>query len=236
VPDVWGQRDRGAGVDRGRGLGVTGTAAGRTLIGPARRAVVYEGVTIGYNVLEGVVAVGAGLIAGSVALTGFGFDSGIEVAAAVVVLTRLLAELRSAGVNESKERLALRFIAITFFTLAAYVLIEGIRDLVTEAAPDTSTVGIVLTGLSIVVMPWLARAKRRVGLQLGSRLVVADAAETRLCAWLSVSTFVGLLAYAAFGATWIDSVAGFVIAYFAVREGREAWAGEIACDDDCDDD
>lgn len=213
------------------------TAARRALTALARRAVAYEGVTIGYNVLEGVVAVAAGLVAGSVALTGFGVDSGIEVAAAAVVLTRLLAELRGAGVDGHKERLALRFIAITFFALAAYVLIEGVRDLVTGATPDTSTVGIVLTGLSIVVMPWLARAKRRIGLQLGSRLVVADAAETRLCAWLSVSTFAGLLAYAAFGATWIDSVAGFVIAYFAVREGREAWAGELACDDDddCDD-
>jgi divalent metal cation (Fe/Co/Zn/Cd) transporter len=152
------------------------------------------------------------------------------------VLTRLLAELRGARVDERQERLALRFIAATFFALAAYVLIEGVRDLVTGATPDTSTVGIVLTGLSIVVMPWLARVKRRVGLQLGSRLVVADAAETRLCAWLSVSTFAGLLAYAAFGAAWIDSVAGFVIAWFAIREGREAWSGELACDDDdCDD-
>jgi divalent metal cation (Fe/Co/Zn/Cd) transporter len=197
----------------------------------ARRAVTYEGVTIGYNVFEGVVAVSAGLVASSVALTGFGVDSGIEVAAATVVLVRLLAELRGRGVDERKERLALRFIAVTFFALAAYVLIEGARDLVTDAKPDTSAVGIALTAASIVVMPWLARAKRRAGEQLGSRLVLADAAETRLCAWLSVSTFLGLLAFAAFGATWIDSVAGFVIAYFAVREGREAWAGEIACDD-----
>lgn len=186
-----------------------------------------------------MVAVIAGLVAGSVALTGFGVDSGIEVAAALVVLVRLLAELRGHGVDERKERLALRFIACTFFALAAYVFFEGARDLITGAVPDTSPVGIGLTAASIVVMPWLARAKRRVGVQLGSRLVIADAAETRLCAWLSVSTFPGLLGFAAFGATWIDSVAGLVIAYFAVREGREAWAGEIACeddDDDCDDD
>lgn len=212
------------------------TGVRRTLSAPARRAVAYEGVTIGYNVLEGVVAVGAGLVAGSVALTGFGVDSGIEVAAAVVVVTRLLAELRGGGVDERKERLALRFIALTFFALAVYVLVEGARDLLTGAEPDTSVVGIALTAASIVVMPWLARAKRRVGEQLGSRLVIADAAETKLCALLSVSTFLGLLGYAIFGATWIDSVAGFVIAYFAIREGREAWAGEIACDDDCDHD
>lgn len=211
------------------------TGSATRLSNPASRAVAYEGVTIGYNIAEGVVAVIAGLVAGSVALTGFGVDSGIEVAAAVVVLVRLLAELRGAGVDERKERLALRFIAVTFFALAAYVVIEGARDLITGATPDTSVVGIALTAASIVVMPWLARAKRRVGEQLGSRLVIADAAETRLCALLSVSTFLGLLGFAAFGATWIDSVAGFVIAYFAVREGKEAWAGELACDDDCDD-
>lgn len=215
---------------------MTETGTRRSLSPPARRAVAYEGITIGYNVLEGVVAVTAGLVAGSVALTGFGVDSGIEVAAATVVLLRLLAELRGAGVDERKERLALRFIAGTFFALAAYVLIEGARDLLTGARPDTSVVGIALTAASIVAMPWLARAKRRAGEQLGSRLVIADATETRLCALLSVSTFVGLLGYAAVGTTWIDSVAGFVIAYFAVREGREAWAGEIGCDDDCDDD
>lgn len=212
------------------------TAARPSLSPPARRAVAYEGVTIGYNIVEGVVAVAAGLVAGSVALTGFGVDSGIEVAAATVVLVRLLAELRGRGVDERKERLALRFIAVTFFALAAYVLIEGARDLATGAKPDTSAVGIALTAASIVIMPWLAWAKRRAGEQLGSRLVIADAAETRLCALLSVSTFAGLLAFAAFGATWIDSVAGCVIAYFAVQEGREAWAGEVTCDDDdCDD-
>ena len=211
------------------------TEARSSLAPAARRAVAYEGVTIGYNVFEGLIAVGAGLIAGSVALTGFGVDSGIEVAAAVVVLVRLLAELRGGDVDERKERLALRFIAMTFFALAAYVVFEGSRDLITGATPDTSVVGIVLTAASIVIMPWLAWAKRRAGEQLGSRLVIADAAETRLCALLSISTFLGLLGFAAFGATWIDSVAGFVIAYFAIREGREAWAGEIACDDDCDD-
>jgi divalent metal cation (Fe/Co/Zn/Cd) transporter len=120
----------------------------------------------------------AGLLAGSVALTGFGLDSGIEVAAAVVVFVRLLAEVRGGRVDEAKERLALRFIAGTFFALAGYVVVEGVRNLFTQARPDTSVVGIVLTGASIVVMPWLARAKRRAGQQLGSRLVLADAAAT----------------------------------------------------------
>ncbi|ROP37285.1 cation diffusion facilitator family transporter [Saccharothrix texasensis] len=201
----------------------------------ARKAVLWEKVTIGYNVAEGIIAITAGLIAGSVALVGFGFDSWIEVAAATVVLVRLRAEIRGGEVDEAKERRALRFVAVTFFVLAAYVLFEGIRDLIEGAEPNTSVVGIVLTGVSIVIMPWLASVKRKAGEAMNSRLVIADAAETKLCAWLSVSTFVGLLAYALVGWTWIDPVAGFVIAAFAIKEGREAWEGELVCDDDDDD-
>jgi divalent metal cation (Fe/Co/Zn/Cd) transporter len=199
---------------------------------PARRAVQLEQATIGYNIIEGVIAIGAGLAAGSIALVGFGFDSWIEVAAAAVVLHRLRAEIRQGRADEGKQRRALRFIAITFFALAGYVTVEGIRDLLTDSHPDTSIVGIALTGLSIVVMPWLAHAKRKAGRAMNSRLVLADAAETKLCAWLSVSTFAGLLGYALLGWTWIDPVAGFVIAAFALIEGKEAWEGELACDEE----
>lgn len=201
----------------------------------ARRAVRLEQFTIGYNVIEGIIAVAAGLAAGAVSLIGFGFDSGIEVAAATVVLVRLTAEIRGGEPDEAKEKRALRFIAVTFFALAAYVTFEGVRDLIAGEKPETSTTGIVLTGLSVLIMPWLARAKRRAGEAMGSRLVVADAAETKLCAWLSVSTFVGLVAYAVVGWTWLDPVAGFVIAGFAIMEGREAWEGELVEDDDDDD-
>lgn len=179
-----------------------------------------EPATIAYNVIEGVVASSAGLAAGSVALVGFGFDSGIEVAAASVVLWRLCADIRGGEVEEAHND-ALRLIAVTFFVLAGYVLVEGMRDLVTGAAPDSSAVGIALTGASIIIMPALAWAKARAGQATNSRLVVADAAETQLYAWLSVSTFAGLVAFAAFGWTWIDAVAGFVIAGFAINEGRE---------------
>ena len=199
-----------------------------------RRAVHLEQLTIAYNALEGVVAVGAGAVAGLVSLVGFGVDSAIEVAAATVVLARLTAEARGKGVNHPKERRALRFIALTFYALALYVVIEGVRDLITGDTPDTSAVGIAVIGFSVVLMPLLARWKRKTGEKLGSRLVIADAAETRLCAWLSASTFAGLAAYALVGWTWLDPAAGFVIAYFAVREGREAWQGEIVCDDGCD--
>jgi divalent metal cation (Fe/Co/Zn/Cd) transporter len=194
----------------------------------ARRAIRLEQLTIGYNVAEGLVAVTFGLLAGSIALTGFGFDSWIEVAAATVVLGRL----RGGHTDAAKQRRALRFVAITFFVLAAYVTVEGIRALLTDARPETSRVGIALTAASVLIMPALARAKRQAGQAMGSALVVADAAETRLCAWLSVSTLAGLTAYALAGWTWLDPAAGFVIAGFATWEGREAWQGELADDDD----
>jgi divalent metal cation (Fe/Co/Zn/Cd) transporter len=149
-----------------------------------------------------------------------------------VVLQRLRAEIRHGQVDEAKQRRALRFIAVTFFALAAYVTIEGIRNLASDSRPDTSAVGIALTGVSIVAMPWLAHAKRKAGHAMNSRLVLADAAETQLCAWLSVSTFAGLLGFALVGWTWIDPVAGFVIAGFAISEGKEAWEGELTCHDD----
>ena len=197
----------------------------------ARIAVGLAWFTIGYNVIEGVIAIGAGLIAGAVSLVGFGVDSGIEVAAATVVLVRLTAELRGGEPDERKEAVALRFIAVTFFLLAGYLVVEGIRDLIVGERLDTSLVGIVLTGTSIVIMPTLAWWKRRVGRRMGSKLVVDDAAETALCAWLSVSTFLGLVLYAWLGWTWLDAVAGFVIAVFAIVEGREAWMGEHDHDD-----
>ena len=199
-----------------------------------RRAIFYAKFTIGYNVIEGIVAVSAGAVAGAVSLIGFGVDSVIEVAAATVVLVRLLATARGGEPDEVKERRALKFIAVTFFVLAAYVVFEGARDLITGEEPNTSIVGIAITGLSIIIMPRLARAKRRAGEQMGSQLVIADAAETKLCAWLSVSTFAGLVAFAVFGLAWIDAVAGFVIAVFAIIEGKEAWEGELVCDDDDD--
>ena len=136
-----------------------------------------------------------------------------------------------------KERRALKAVAVTFFLLAVYVVVEGIRSLLGGEAPEHSTVGIVLLALSIVVMPALARAKRRVGEQLGGDpLILADAAETRICVLLSISTLIGLVVFTLTGAAWLDPVAGFVIAIFAVKEGLEAWEGELVEDDDDDDD
>ena len=181
-----------------------------------------------------MVAITAGTLASSTALIGFGLDSVVEVSSAAAVAWQFSAA--DHAVREAREKTALRISALSFFALAAYVTVEGVRDLFSGEKPDTSLVGIVLTGVSIVIMPWLARAKRKAGLEMNSRLVVADAAETKLCAWLSVSTFAGLLAFAFFGWTWLDPVAGFVIAAFAIMEGKEAWEGELVCDDGCEDD
>lgn len=202
-----------------------------------RRGLRLARFTVAYNVVEGAVAVTFGLLAGLVSLVGFGLDSGIESVSAVLVGLRLAARLRHGEADEVKERRALKAVAVTFFLLAAYVIVEGIRSLLGAETPERSTVGIVLLVLSIVVMPVLARAKRRVGEQLGGDpLILADAAETRICVLLSISTLVGLVVFTLTGAAWLDPVAGFVIAVFAINEGREAWEGELVEDDDGDDD
>lgn len=189
--------------------------------------------TVAYNVVEGVVAIVAGLGAGLVSLVGFGADSAIESASAVLVGLRLSARLRHGDADEVRERRSLKAVAVTFFLLAGYVVIEGTRSLVGGERPENSTLGMVLLAASIVVMPLLARAKRRVGQRLGNDpLILADAAETRICVLLSISTLAGIGLYSFTGATWLDPVAGFVIAAFAIHEGREAWHGELVEDDD----
>lgn len=202
-----------------------------------RRGLRLAQFTVVYNVAEGAVAVTAGLLAGLVSLVGFGIDSGVESIAAVLVGLRLAARLRDGEADEAKERRALKLVALTFFLLAGYVTVEGIRNLVAGEDPDSSTVGLVLLAASLVIMPALARAKRKVGEALGGdQLILADAAETKLCVLLSASTFAGLALFALTDLTWIDPVAGFVIALFAIKEGREAWEGELACGDDCGND
>lgn len=202
-----------------------------TLQAVEHKALRLERFTIAYNVVEGVFAITAGLVAGLVSLLAFGIDSAIEVTSATAVLVRLHAELHRADYDAKKEKRALRIVALTFFALAAYVLFESVSRLIDPETPETSTAGLIITGVSLIVMPWLARTKRITGELINSRLLIADAAETRLCAWLSVSTFAGLAAYSIFGWTWLDAVAGLIIAGYAVVEGREAWSGELVCDD-----
>lgn len=154
-----------------------------------RRGLRLAQFTVAYNLVEGAVAITVGLMAGLVSLVGFGLDSGIESAASVLVGLRLAARLRNGQADEAKERRTLKAVAITFFVLAAYVTVEGVRALVGGEAPESSMVGIVLLVASVIIMPLLARAKRRVGLALGGdQLILADAAETRICVLLSIST------------------------------------------------
>jgi divalent metal cation (Fe/Co/Zn/Cd) transporter len=188
--------------------------------GLLRRGLRLEYLTISWNVIEAIVAVGFGIAAGSIALVGFGFDSAIEVFAASVVIW----ELR--GVDESRERVALRLIAISFFVLTVYVGFQAVFDLFTRAEPHGSLPGIVLASVSLVVMPLLAIAKRRIGVAMGSAPLIADSAETMLCSLLSLILLVGLLLNATVGWWWADPVAALAIALLAFREGVEAWRGE----------
>jgi divalent metal cation (Fe/Co/Zn/Cd) transporter len=180
-------------------------------------------LTIAWNVVEAIVAIGAGLAAGSIALVGFGFDSTIEVFAAGIVLWRFRAD------DEARERQALRLIGVTFFALAAYVGVEAIRDLLGGDEAETSAVGIGLAIASAVVMPTLAWAKRRVGRRLGSSVVVADSTQTLLCTYLSFILLAGLVLNATIGVGWADPLAALAIAFLAAREGREAWRGDDCC-------
>jgi divalent metal cation (Fe/Co/Zn/Cd) transporter len=188
--------------------------------------------TIGWNTVEGVVAVAAGLAAGSVSLVGFGADSAIEVSAALVLAWRLHQE-RHEGCMQNADRRATRLIAASFAVLAAYVAVEAVRDLITVARPDESIVGVVMAALSLAVMPVLARAKRRLAPALGSAAVVADANQTNLCALLSAVLLVGLAANAALGWWWADPVAGLGIAGLAAVEARRTWRAESLEDTCC---
>ncbi|WP_025735538.1 cation transporter [Mycobacterium genavense] len=200
------------------------------LVAPQRRAVLSRRVwllvsaAITYNIIEAVVALSAGAVASSGALIGFGLDSVIEVSSAAAVYWQF------AGRDpEARERVALRVIALSFFALAAYVTVESIRSLTGGETAGSSTAGIILAAVSLVVMPLLSYAQRRTGHELGSASAVADSSQTLLCTYLSGVLLVGLLLNYLFGWAWADPVVALVIAAVAVREGRTAWRGEHCC-------
>ena len=189
-----------------------------------RRVRLLVAATITYNVVEAVIAISAGTIAGSVALVGFGLDSVIEVSSAAAVAWQF------AGRDPQKrERVALRVIAWSFFALAAYVTVEALRTLFGAEEAGQSTVGIVLVALSVVVMPVLSLAQRRAGRELGSASAVADSKQTLLCTYLSAAVLVGLVLNAVLGWWWADPAAALVLAVLAVREGRNALRGDTCC-------
>lgn len=187
--------------------------------------------TIAWNCIEGITGIVAGVAAGSVALVGFGADSYVEVFAGAVIVWRLAQERHGRDVSAAAERRAVRLIAITFLALAVGVGIESVRKLAAGEHPDESLLGIGLAVVSLVVMPLLARAKRRVGAALGSRAVTADATETTLCVYLSAILLVGLVLNATLGWWWADPLAGLGIVVIAGREGIEHWRAEEI--DDC---
>lgn len=196
-----------------------------------RRARALNVVTIGWNVLEAVVALGAGIAAGSVSLVGFGLDSTVEVSAAVVLAWRLRQERRT-DCTQPSDRRATRLIAASFVLLGGYVGVEAVRDLAARAQPEVSGVGIAITALSLAVMPVLARAKRRLAPVIGSRAVEAEAQQTNLCALLSGVVLAGLAANALAGWWWADPVAGLAVAGIALVEGVRTWRAE-ALEDTC---
>lgn len=209
-------------VDGHEALAAAVSPAERDRLG--RRARLLAAVSVGYNAVEAVVAVSAGLVAGSMALLGFGLDSVIEVSSGVVILWQFRQRL-----PQHRERQALRLIAGSFLALAAFVAFESSRALLTGAEPDASPVGIGIAVASLLVMPFLSRAQRRTGRALHSRSVVADSTQTLLCSYMSAVLLCGLLLNAALGWWWADPVAGLAIAALAAREGRNAWRGEGCC-------
>jgi len=184
-----------------------------------------EYLTIAWDTFEAAVALVSGLLAGSVALVGFGLDSVIESLSAVVLLRRLHAD-RDAARREAAERTARRLVGIGFLLLAAYVTVESVRALLTRAQPERSLPGILIAIAALIVMPLLGRAKRRVAAQLDSRALHSDSRQADFCAYLSAILLAGLLLHAAFGWWWADPVAALVMVPIIAREGVQGLRGE----------
>ncbi len=186
-----------------------------------------EYLTIGWNSLEAIAAIGVGILAGSIALVGFGVDSVIEVSSGAIILWRLFA-------GDHREKLALKLVGISLIALAVYVGFDAVKSLVLREPPEATYIGIGIAALSLVVMPLLARAKRSVATKLNSRAMMADSKQTDICAYLSAILLVGLLMNAVFGWWWADPVAALVMIPIIAKEGIEALQGKTCCgDSDC---
>lgn len=200
--------------------------------GAVRRARLLNRVSLGYNATESVIALGAGIAAGSVSLIGFGLDSVIEISASAVLAWRLAAERRD-GCTQDTDRRATRAIAVCFAALAIYVGIDASRRLLVGEQPDPSMIGVALTAVSLAIMPFLARAKRRLAPALGSAAQEAEANQTRLCAWMSAVVLVGLLANLWLGWWWADPMAALGIAAIAGVEAVRTWRADSLEDTCC---
>jgi divalent metal cation (Fe/Co/Zn/Cd) transporter len=197
-----------------------------------KEAISLEYLTIGWNIVEGVIAVSAALLAGSVALLAFGLDSFVECASGAVMLWRLLAERNNNFSHEQLEGIehrARRWIAASLFLLAGYTTLDALQTLWTQERPGFTWVGIILTSVSMSVMLWLASAKRRLARALNSKSIVADAFQTTACWWLSVATLSGFALNGLLGWWWADPLAALIIASLIIKEGRDAWEGKHDC-------
>jgi divalent metal cation (Fe/Co/Zn/Cd) transporter len=197
-----------------------------------RRGLLLNYATITYNVIEAVVSLAAGIAAGSVALVGFGIDSVIEVTASGAAQWRLRADVDPSG-RERVERITLRVVGWSFIALAAYVTLDSIASLWLHERPDRSAIGTLILALSVVVMPVLARAKRRVARALGSAALEADAKQTSLCAYLSVIALAGVALNALAAWWWCDPAAALAMVPIIAKEGIEGIRGDRHCDDCC---
>ncbi|CAN5715812.1 cation transporter [soil metagenome] len=204
------------------------------------RAKMLAWIGVGWHGIEAAVAVGAGVVAGSIALVGFGADSLIETFAGIILLWRFSAARSS---SEVAERSAQKLIGLSFYVIAAYVGFEAVRSLLVGARPEASWIGIGLAAITLATMPPLAIAKARLGEKLGSSATKSEGRQNMLCAYLSAALLAGLGANAVFGLWWADPITALLIAGVAVKEGRESWRGEScctapvvpgeSCDDDC---
>ncbi len=197
--------------------------------GAAQRGKRLEYFTIGWNTLEGVVAVVAGALAGSISLLGFGIDSFIEVTSGTVLLWRMSVDADALN-RERNEMLSLRVVGVCFLALALYVGYESVSDLVRRTAPEDSIPGIILACVSLVVMPVLSRAKKRVATDLGSSAMHADAKQTDFCVYLSAILLVGLLLNAMLGWYWADPLAGLIMVPIIAKEGFDGIRARACCD------
>ena len=187
-----------------------------------QKGLIAEYFTVGWNVIEGLVAIAAGITAGSIALVGFGLDSYVEVASGLVLIWRLRKHGFGDEQEEAAEKKAVLFVGATFLLLALYVTYESGKKLLFHEHPDESIVGIILAIVSLIVMPILAFYKKKIASEINSRALRADALETLACSYLSLTLIVGLGANALFGWWWADPLAALAMVYFLVREGLEA--------------
>jgi len=197
-----------------------------------QHALLLEYGTVGWNIVEGIVAIAAALSSGSIALLGFGVDSFVETLSGAILIWRLRAEDRDMDAHavERLDRQAHQLVGLSLFALAAYIAVDASWALFSGERPQQSWVGIAVTAISLGVMWWLARAKRRAAAALGSRALEADAFQTTACWWLSLITLAGVGLNTLAGWWWADPVAALAMTWFLVREGREAWRGEDCCE------